>query len=242
MEVRHVRWRDRRDRHPGRGAVRRGPDGADRPAGAGRGGRAARPLHPHPGPGPHPAAAVRRPDAPDDRPARAGGQLPAPAGHHVGQPDRRRRLGHLLPGHRSAGGDLRDPELHPGRRAADDHHAAQRDRLAQPRAGADQPGRDQQQAAGRARRGHRPVGHPGRPGRDQGDRPAAVHPGRDGAADARRPQQARADPHGRGPARVGDQDRRGAEGGADPRRRGAEAGRDPRRRGRPAVAHPARRG
>ena len=36
----------------------------------------------------------------------------------------------------------------------------------------------------RARRDHRPLGHQGHPGRDQGDRAAAQHPRRDGKADA----------------------------------------------------------
>ena len=39
----------------------------------------------------------------------------------------------------------------------------------------------------RARRGHRPLGHPRRPGGDQGHRPAALDQGLDGEADARRP-------------------------------------------------------
>ena len=55
-------------------------------------------------------------------------------------------------------------ELHPGGRAAHDHHAAQRHRLAEPRAGADQPRRDQQQAARRAGRGDRARGASGSPG------------------------------------------------------------------------------
>ena len=45
--------------------------------------------------------------------------------------------------------------------------------------------------ARRPRRGHRQVGDPGQPGRDQGHRPAAVDQGLDGEADARRPRQAR---------------------------------------------------
>ena len=119
--------------------------------------------------------------------------------------------------------DLRDRQLHPGRRTAHHHHAAQRRRRAEPGAGADQPRRDQQPAARRARRGHRPVGHPGRPRRDQGDRPAAVHPGRDGEADARRPGQAGGDPHAEGAAAVGDQDRRGQQAGRSSRRGPAQA-------------------
>ena len=43
---------------------------------------------------------VSRADAPADRPARAGRQLPAAAGHHRGQPRRQHRHRHLLPGHR----------------------------------------------------------------------------------------------------------------------------------------------
>jgi regulator of protease activity HflC (stomatin/prohibitin superfamily) len=46
---------------------------------------------------------------------------------------------------------------------------------------------DQRATARGAGRGHRQVGDQGRPGRAQGDRPAAVHPGGDGEADARRP-------------------------------------------------------
>ena len=87
---------------------------------------------------------------------------------------------------------LRDRQLHPGDRAADRHHAAQRRRRHGPRGRADLPRADQQRAARRARRGHRQVGHPGQPGRAQGDRPAAVHPGLDGEADARRAGEARA--------------------------------------------------
>ena len=43
-----------------------------------------------------------------DRPARAGRLVPAAAGDHRGQPRRPDRHGHLLPGHRPEGGDLRD--------------------------------------------------------------------------------------------------------------------------------------
>ncbi len=56
-----------------------------------------------------------------------------------------------------------------------------------PGADADLARLDQRPAARRARRGHRQVGHPGRPGRAEVDRPAALHPGLDGEADARRP-------------------------------------------------------
>ena len=76
-------------------------------------------------------------------------------------------------GHRRQVGGLRDRQLHPGHRAAHRHHAAQRHRLARPRADADQPRPDQRPAARRARRGHRQVGHPRQPGRAQGHRPAA---------------------------------------------------------------------
>ena len=65
------------------------------------------------------------------------------------------------------------------------------------------------QLARSARRGDRQVGHPGQPGRDQGDRPADLHPGLDGEADARRPRQARRDPHRRGLQAVADPHRRG---------------------------------
>ena len=63
--------------------------------------------------------------------------------------------------------------------------------------------------SGRAGRDHRPLGHQGDPGRDQGDRAAGQHPRLDGEADARR-----AGPPG------GDPDRRGAQAVADPHRRG----------------------
>ena len=87
--------------------------------------------------------AVRRPAPAADRPARAGRLLPAAAGHHRGQPRRRHRHRHLLPGHRRQGRDLRDRQLHPGDRAAHRHHAAQRRRRHGPRGDADQPRRDQ---------------------------------------------------------------------------------------------------
>jgi regulator of protease activity HflC (stomatin/prohibitin superfamily) len=50
----------------------------------------------------------------------------------------------------------------------------------------------------RARRDHRPVGHQGDPGGDQGDRAAAEHPRLDGEADARRAGAPRHDPQRRG--------------------------------------------
>ena len=78
------------------------------------------------------------------------------------------------------------------------------------------------------RRGHRQVGHPRQPRRDQGHRPAAVDQGLDGEADARRPREARRHPDRRGPAA-----------GGDPHRRGQQAVDDPQRRGRPRVADPA---
>ena len=129
---------------------------------------------------------VRRQGARQHRPARAGRHLPAAAGDHVRQPRRQHRHGHLLLGHRRQGGGLRDRQLHPGHRAAHRHHAAQRHRLARPRADADQPRPDQRPAARRPRRGHRQVGHPRQPRRAQGHRPAALGPGLDGEADARR--------------------------------------------------------
>src|SRR5436305_1405360 len=66
---------------------------------------------------------VRRPRAAAARPARAGRLVPAAARDHRGQPRGQHRLGHLLPGHRREGGDLRDRELHPGDRAAHRHDA-----------------------------------------------------------------------------------------------------------------------
>ena len=130
------------------------------------------------------------------------------------------RLGHLLPGHRPEGRDVRDRQLHPGDRAAHRHDAAQRRRWDGPRRGPDLPRHDQCRAARRARRGHGQVGRPRQPRRDQGDRPAAVGAGVDGEADARRAGEARDDPHGRG----------------------LQAEPDPHRRGRAAVRHPPRRG
>ena len=79
---------------------------------------------------------------------------------------------------------------------------------------ADQPRGDQPAPLRRARRDHRPVGHQGDPGRDQGDRAAGEHPRLDGEADAGRAGPAGGDPHRRGPQAV-----------ADPHRRGREAGR-----------------
>ena len=101
---------------------------------------------------------------------------------------------------------------------------------------------DQRPAARRARRGHRPLGPAGGPGRAAQHRPAAVDPGLDGEADARRPREARDDPDRRGHPGGVDQAGRGPEAGADPVRRGRQAGRDPGRRGRPAVPDPARPG
>ena len=87
-------------------------------------GRYSRTLSPRP----DTRRSVRRPDPRHDRPARAGRLLPAAAGDHRGQPRREHRHGHLLPGDRSEGGDVRDRELHPGDRAAHGHNAPQRDR------------------------------------------------------------------------------------------------------------------
>ena len=81
----------------------------------------------------------------------------------------------------------------------------------------------QQPAARRARRGHRPLGHPRQPRRAEVGRAAAHRPGGDGEADARRARPARDDPH-----------RRGRQAVADPHRRGREAVRRPARRGRSA--------
>ena len=105
---------------PGR-AVRRGrarQDGADRAAGARRDRRAVREVQGEPAGGPEHRGAVRRQGALHDRPARAGGLVPAAAGDHRGQPGGLHRHRHLLPGHRPGRGDVRDRQLHPGRRAA----------------------------------------------------------------------------------------------------------------------------
>ena len=90
---------------------------------------------------------------------------------------------------------------------------------------------DQRPAARRARRGHRPVGSAGGPGRASQHRSAAVDPGVDGEADERRPREAGDDPDRRGQPRGVDQAGGGPEAGPDPLRRGRQAGRHPRRRG-----------
>ena len=83
-------------------------DDPHRPAGARGRRRAARPLPRTLDAGPRDRRAVRRPLRAADRPARAGRLVPAAAGDHRGQPRRQHRLGHLLPGHRPEGGDVRD--------------------------------------------------------------------------------------------------------------------------------------
>ena len=60
----------------------RGQGGADHPAGPGRGDRTARPLPADADPGPGVPGAVHRPGPRPDRPARAGGLVPAAAGDH----------------------------------------------------------------------------------------------------------------------------------------------------------------
>ena len=227
-----TRTRSRRDGQPERrrpggagpaGAVRgqhAGQSGPDRAAGQLADRRAAGPLLPHPGRRPAPADPVRRPGPVDRRPARAGGLVPAATGDHLGQPGGQHRHGDLLPADRPEGRHLRDLQLHPGHRAADGDHTAQRDRLARPGADPDQPGQHQRPAARRAGRGHRSLGDPGQPGRAEGDRPAAQRAGLDGEADA----------GGAGPA------------GHHPDRRGRQAGPDPDCGGRQAVVHPAGRG
>ena len=212
-------------------AADRGPLGADRAPGTGPQRGAARPLPQDPGAGPELRHPLRRPGAARHRPARAGGVVPAPARDHRGQPGRQHRHGAVLPRHRRPGGRLRDQQLHPGGRAADRDHPAQRDRRDGPGADADLAGEDQQRAAGRARRGHRQVGDPGQPGRDQGHRPAGPDQAGDGEADAGRPRQAGGHPDRRGRAPV-----------ADPDRRGGEAERHPAGRGRAPVGHPQGRG
>ena len=69
-------------------------------------------------------------------------------------------------------GHLRDRQPAAGHRAAHGDHAAQHRRLADPRAGADQPRRGQRPPAHRARRAHGQVGHPHQRRRAQVDRPA----------------------------------------------------------------------
>ena len=178
-------------------------------------------------PGLHFLLPVHRPGPRHRRPARAGGQLPAATGDHLGQPRRQHRLGHLLPDRPTQGGRLRDRQLHPGHRAADRHHSAQRDRLARPRADPDQPRQHQRPAARSARRGHRQVGDPGQPGRAQGDRPAAQRAGLDGEADARRAGPAGGDPDGRGRQAVADPHGRGRQAVRDPAGPGPGPGRGP---------------
>ena len=203
----------------------------DRAAGAGRRRRAARPLRADARPGAGADRPVRRPRQAAARPPRAGRRLPAAAGDHRGQPRGRHRHRHLLHGHRPEGRHLRDRQPAAGDRAADRHHAAQRDRRAHARGDADQPRQHQLAAARRARRGDRPLGHPRQPRRAQVGRAAADGAGGDGEADARRARPPRDDPH-----------RRGRQAVADPHRRGREAGGGAQGRGCPHVGDPARRG
>ena len=173
------------------------------------------------------------------RPARAGGELPAAAGHHQGQPGGRHRHGDLLPGDRPEVGHLRDRQLRGRRRAADGDHAAERGRRHGPGHHPHLAGLHQRRAPQGARRGDRTVGAAGQPGGAQGDRAARVDPGLDGEADAGRPGQAGRDPVGRGRQAGGHPDRRGREAGgraAGPRRgggRGGPGGGGRHRRGRP---------
>ncbi len=193
-----------------------GEDGPHHPAGARRRRRASRPLQPHARARPHDRRAVHRQGQAADRPARAGHRVPAPAGHHRGQPRRPDRHRPLLHDHRAEVGHLRGRQPAPGDRAADRHHAAQRDR--RPLAGgrAHQPRQHQLAAARRARRGDRPLGDPHQPRRAEVDRSAWRDPGGDGEADARRARPPRRDPH-----------RRGRQAVADPHRGGRQAGRRP---------------
>ena len=75
----------------------------------------------------------------------------------------------------------------------------------------------------RARQGVRAVGRQGAALRDQEHHAAAGHPRRDGEADARRAREARGDPHLRGPARRGHQQRRRREAAGDQGVGGASA-------------------
>ena len=227
----HGRRRDRPHHRLRPRAHRPGADDSHRPAGPRRCGRALRPLLAHALAGAHAGRPLHRPHSVDHRPARAGRLVPAAAGDHRGQPRRQHRLGHLLPGHRREGRDLRDRELHPGDRAAHRHDAPQRDRRAGAREDAHLARRDQRPAARRARRGDRQVGHPRQPRRAEGHRPAGLDPGLDGEADARRPGEAGHDPPGGGRAAVADPPGRGPEAVGDPPGRGREAGCRPACRG-----------
>ena len=95
-----------------------GPGGADgnqghpdHPAGAGGKRGAARPVPQDPDARAELRHAVPGPGQAADRPARAGGVVRGPAGHHGGQPDGPHRHGAVLPGDRSARGRLRDSRL-----------------------------------------------------------------------------------------------------------------------------------
>ena len=138
--------------------------------------------------------------------------------------------------------DLRGRQPAAGDRAADGHHAAQRDRRHDARGDADLARQHQQPAARGARRGDRPLGHPRQPRRAEVGRAAAHGPGGDGEADARRARPPRDDPHRRGPAHVGDPPGRGREAVRRAARRGSADVRDPaaprarRRRSRPSSA------
>ena len=150
--------RHRTDRPGGLRVHRRRGGRADRAAGPRRHRRAPRALRAHARPGADADRPVRRPRQAADRPARAGGLLPAPAGDHRGQPRRRDRHRHLLHGHRPQGGHLRGRQPAAGDRAAHRHHAAQRDRRHDARGHADLARQHQLPAARRARRGDRQAG------------------------------------------------------------------------------------
>ncbi|CAA9484839.1 MAG: Protein QmcA (possibly involved in integral membrane quality control), partial [uncultured Solirubrobacteraceae bacterium] len=243
----------RRSRRP------RGRVVQDRRPGRGDGGRAPRALPSHRPLGPqHPDPVLRaaardrralprgrpggreahdRPHDDPDRPARAGAELPEPAGDHEGQRHDRHRRGPLLPDRRSAEGDLRRPEPALRPRDADAHHAAQHRRRDGAGRHARQPRPDQRPHARGDRGGGDQLGRRRDARRAAVDRPAARHPAVDGAADAgraraprrgdqRRGQQARADPRGGGRAREPGAPRRG-------RARGRRAARTGPGRGAP---------
>ena len=182
-----------------------------RAAGARRDRRAAGALPPHARRRARAGRAVRGPRQAADRPARDGGLVPAAAGDHRGQPRDQHRHGHLLPGDRPEGGDLRDRELHRRDRAAHRHHAPKRGRRDDAGGHAHLARQHQRRAAHRARRGDRQVGHPREPRGAEGGRPAGLDPGGDGEADARRARPPRGDPHRRGRQAVADPHRRGRE-------------------------------
>ena len=118
-------------------------DDPHHPAGPGGDRRAPRALQPHARAGADDHRPVHRPAQAADRPARAGGLVPASAGDHRGQRHRPHRLGPLLHDHRPQGGHLRGRQPAPGDRAAHGHDAAKRHRRHDAGGDADLPRPDQ---------------------------------------------------------------------------------------------------